>query len=94
MCNHDISHLIELMKVDIEEQLIILAISNETAEHFAAARGISCAVATPGSGALPAQFSEVTLTPATSLFDRCGIIELVAERPASLEEIAANAKAA
>lgn len=91
-CNHDISHLIELMKVDIEELLIILAISNETAEHFAAAKGINCMAAIPGSGALPVQFSEATSE--TSIFDRSGIIKLVAEELVSLEKTGVIMRAA
>jgi len=84
--------MIELTKVDIEVQLIILAISNETAEHFAAARGLNCVAAISGGGALPAQFSEVTST--TSLFDPSGIIKLYAERSVSLEKAGAAMKAA
>jgi len=86
--------MIELMKVPLEERLIILAISNGTAEHFAADRGMNCAVDTHDSGALPAQIFEVKSTPATSSFDRIGIIKLAAERLVSLEETAANTKAA
>jgi len=84
--------MIELTKVDIEVQLIILAISNETAEHFAAAREMNCVGAIPGGGALPAQSYEVTS--AASLFDRSGIIKLSAERLVSLEKAGAVTKAA
>jgi len=92
VCNHDIPFMIELTKVDIEVQLRILAISDETAEHFAAVRRLNCVAAIPGGGALPAQFSEVTS--AISLFDRSGIIKLSAERLVSLEKAGAAMKAA
>jgi peroxiredoxin len=95
-CNQEIPHLIELRKVLGEEQLEILAISNETAEHlkhFAAARGINYAVATPGSGALPPPFSAVASIPTTSFVDRSGIIKLAAEGLVSLEEAKAILRA-
>ncbi|MFH1717177.1 MAG: TlpA disulfide reductase family protein [Planctomycetota bacterium] len=95
-CNQEIPHLIELRKVLGEEQLVILAISNETAEllkHFAAARGINYAVATPGSGALPVPFSEVASIPTTFFIDRSGNVKFVAEGLISLEEAKAILRA-
>jgi len=81
VCNQQIPHLIELRKVLGQEQLVILATSNETAKYlknFAAAKGINLAVATQGSGALPVLFCDVRSKPTTIFTDRIGILKLAA----------------
>jgi peroxiredoxin len=88
-CNMEIPHLIELRKMLGEDKLMILAISNETAEHleqFVAAKGINYAVVPLGSSALPGPFSNVTSIPTTFFIDRNGTIKLAAEGLVSLEE--------
>jgi peroxiredoxin len=88
-CNMEIPHLIELRKMLGEDELLILAISNETAEHlkqFVAAKGINYAVVPVGSSALPGPFANVTSIPTTFFIDQNGAIKLAAEGLVSLEE--------
>jgi len=81
VCNQKIPQLIELRRVLGQQQFVILATLNETAEQskiFAAARETKCAVAIPGSSALPVLFCDVRSRPTTIFTDRVGIIKLVA----------------
>ena len=87
-CKLEIPHLIELRKMYNENELGIVAISNESPEdlkRFAADKGINYTVATLG-GALPAPFSSVTSIPTTFFIGRDGTIKLTALGLVSLEE--------
>ena len=87
-CKLEIPHLIELRKMYNEDELGILAISNESPEdlkQFAAEKGINYSVASLG-GALPAPFSGVTSIPTTFFIGRDGTIKLTALGLVSLEE--------
>ena len=87
-CKAEIPHLIELRKMYSEDELGIVAISNESSEdlkQFAADKGINYTVATLGS-ALPEPFSKVTSIPTTFFIGRDGTIKLTALGLVSLEE--------
>jgi len=91
-CNMEIPHLIELRKMLGEDELVILAISNEPPElleKFVAAKKINYVVASVNVGTLPAPFVSVASIPTTFFIDRNGNIKLVAEGLVSLEEIKA-----
>ena len=95
-CKLEIPHLIELRKLYNEDELGILAISNESPEdlkQFAAAKGINYSVASLGSAPLPAPFSGVTSIPTTFFIGRDGTIKLTALGLVSLEESKAIIKA-
>ena len=88
-CNREIPHLIELREMFEEDELAILAISNETAEHlkqFAASRGINYSVVPLGAARLSSPFADVRSIPTTFFIDRNGIIKLAAEGLVSAEE--------
>ena len=87
-CKLEIPHLIELRKLYNEDELGIVAISNESQEdlkRFVADKGINYTVATLGS-ALPTPFSGVTSIPTTFFIGRDGTIKLTALGLVSLEE--------
>ena len=95
-CKLEIPHLIELRKLYNEDELGILAISNESPEdlkQFAAAKGINYSVASLGGAPLPAPFSGVTSIPTTFFIGRDGTIKLTALGLVSLEESKAIIKA-
>lgn len=88
-CNMEIPHLIELRKMLGEDELVILAISNEPPEvlkQFAAARNINYTVVPLGSSTLPAPFADVTSIPTTFFIDKSGTLKLAAEGLVSMEE--------
>ena len=79
-CNAEIPHLIELRKMYSEDELTILAVSNESVEElkqFAGDKGINYTVAVLGS-ALPEPFSKVTSIPTTFFIGRDGTIKVTA----------------
>jgi peroxiredoxin len=79
-CNAEIPHLIELRKMYSEDELTILAISNESVEElkqFADDKGINYMVAVLGS-ALPEPFSRVTSIPTTFFIGWDGTIKVAA----------------
>ena len=88
-CKAEIPHLIELRKMHTEDDLAILAISNESPEdlkRFAADKRINYSVASLGGSALPAPFANVTSIPTTFFIGRDGAIKLAAVGLVSLEE--------
>jgi len=88
-CNLEIPHLVELRKTLADDQLGILAISNEAPEdlrRFAAAKKMNYAVVSLGDVILPAPFAEVTSIPTTFFIDRSGVIKLAAVGSVSFEE--------
>lgn len=79
-CNAEIPHLIELRKMYPEDELTILAVSNESKEElkqFADEKGINYTVSVLGS-ALPEPFSNVTSIPTTFFIGRDGTIKVTA----------------
>ena len=88
-CKLEVPHLIELRKLYSEDELGIVAISNESPEQlkrFAADKGINYTVATLGGAPLPAPFSDVTSIPTTFFIDRDGTIKVTALGLVSLED--------
>ena len=88
-CKMEIPHLIELREIFDEDELAILAISNETAEHlrqFAASAAINYSVVPLGDASLSSPFGDVRSIPTTFFIDRNGIIKLAAEGLVSAEE--------
>lgn len=80
-CNAEIPHLIELRKMYSEDELGILAISNESPEdlkRFAANKGINYSVASLKGGTLSPPFSDVAAIPTNFFIDPHGVIKLAA----------------
>ena len=95
-CNVEIPHLIELRKEFKQDELAILAISNETAEQlkqFAADKGINYTVVSRGDEFLPKPFSDVRSIPTNFFIDKNGNVKLVALGLVSLEDSIAILKA-
>jgi peroxiredoxin len=87
-CKAEIPHLIELRKMYSEDELGILAISNEAPDDlkkFATDNGINYTVARLGS-ALPEPFSKVTSIPTTFFIGKNGTIKLTTLGLVPLEE--------
>jgi peroxiredoxin len=87
-CKGEIPHLIELRKMYSEDELGILAISNESPDDlkkFAADNGMNYTVANLGS-ALPEPFSKVTSIPTTFFISKDGTVKLAALGLVPLEE--------
>ena len=88
-CNMEIPHLIELREMFEADELAILAISNETAEHlrqFVASAAINYSVVPLGDASLSSPFGDVRSIPTTFFIDRNGIIKLAAEGLVSAQE--------
>ncbi len=88
-CNMEIPHLIQLRNAMPEDELGILAISNEETEHlkrFAEDKGINYTVASLNDATLPPPFGEVSAIPTTFFIDRSGTIKLAALGMVPLEE--------
>ena len=95
-CNEEIPNLIKLRKAISEDNLAIIAISNEEPDlvkHFAAAKGINYTIASIQSGALPSPFSDVISIPTTFFIGRDGQIKLAAVGLVTLKETQAIIKA-
>ena len=95
-CNMEIPHLIRLRNAVPEDELGILAISNEQIEHlkqFAEAKGINYTVASLSGTPLPPPFSEVSAIPTTFFMDRSGTIKFTALGMVPLEEAKAILRA-
>ena len=95
-CIAEIPHLVDLRKMYGEEELTILAVSNESPDvlkKFVAAKDISYTVATLGDGALPEPFSNVKSIPTTFFIDPNGKIKLAALGLVPLEEAKAIVEA-
>ncbi len=87
-CKAEIPHLIELRKMYSEDELGILAISNESADDlksFASDNGINYTVARLSS-ALSEPFSKVTSIPTTFFIGKDGTIKLTALGLVPLQE--------
>ena len=87
-CVAEIPHLVDLRKMYGQEELVILAVSNESPDvlkNFAAKKDINYTVVTPAEG-LPAPFSNVRSIPTTFFIDPNGKIKLTALGLVPLEE--------
>ena len=88
-CKLEIPHLVELRETFEADELAILAISNETAEHlrqFAASAAINYSVVPLDTARLPSPFADVRSIPTTFFIDRNGLIKVAAEGLVSAEE--------
>ena len=88
-CKMEIPHLNELRETFEEEELAILAISNETAGHlkqFATSASIGYSVVPLGAAGLSSPFADVRSIPTTFFVDRDGIIKIAAEGLVSADE--------
>lgn len=88
-CKMEIPHLIELRKEIAEDELAIVAISNEEPGHlknFAGSKKINYTIATIGNSALPSPFADVSAIPTTFFVDRNGKIKLAATGLVTLKE--------
>lgn len=95
-CNVEIPHLIELRKEFKEDELAILAMSNETARHlkdFVVAKGINYSVVPLGSSILAKPYADVRSIPTSFFIDKQGTIKLAAVGLVSLEDSRAILKA-
>lgn len=95
-CNMEIPHLVELREMFGPDELAILALSNEPAEHlrrFADSREMNYTVVALGDSRLPSPFADVRAIPTTFFIDRNGTIKLAAEGLVSLEELKAILRA-
>ena len=95
-CNMENPHLIQLRNEVPEQELGILAISNEPIEQlrpFAQARRINYTVASLSGTALPPPFGEVSVIPTTFFVDEKGSIKLSAIGVVSREEAKAILRA-
>ena len=88
-CNVEIPHLVELRRQFEQDELAILAMSNEAAPHlknFADGKGINYSVASLGSSVLPEPYAGVRSIPTSFFIDKHGIIKLGAVGLVSLED--------
>ncbi len=95
-CNLEIPHLIELRKQMSEDELAIIAISNEspgTLKAFVNSKGINYAVASVPGAMLPSPFADVSSIPTTFYIDKNGRIKLVAVGLVELNDTKAILKA-
>lgn len=95
-CNLEIPHLIELRKEIGEEELTIIALSNEDPgilKAFVNDKGINYSVASVANTKLPSPFAEVSSIPTTFFIDPNGKIKLVAVGLVELDDTKAILKA-
>jgi peroxiredoxin len=88
-CKKEIPHLIELRKEITEDELAIIAISNEKPgrlKDFADSRKINYTIASIGNSALPSPFADVSAIPTTFFVDKNGKIKLAAMGLVTLKE--------
>lgn len=88
-CNVEIPHLIGLRREYKQDDLVILALSNEPAGHlksFAAAKGIDYPVVALGASVLPPPYGDVTSIPTNFFIDGNGAIKIAAVGLVSLED--------
>ena len=89
-CQREIPHLIELRKQQSEEDLTILAISNEEPEllkNFAEQKQINYTVAAAGNNVLPSPFVDVQYIPTSFFIDSKGRIQNAVIQSLTLEQI-------
>jgi peroxiredoxin len=95
-CNLEIPHLIELRKQMSEDDLTIIAISNEdpgALKSFVNNKGINYSVASVANTTLPSPFADVSSIPTTFFIAPSGQIKLVAVGLVELDDTKAILKA-
>ena len=89
-CRVEIPHLIELRKQESEDDLAIIAISNEGPEelkNFAEKKQINYTVATVGNSVIPSPFIDVQYIPTSFFIDSKGRIKNAVIQSLTLEQI-------
>lgn len=89
-CRVEIPHLIELRKQESEDDLAIIAISNEEPEKvkiFAQENQINYTVATVGNSVIPSPFIDVQYIPTSFFIDSKGRIKNAVIQSLTLEQI-------
>ena len=89
-CRVEIPHLIELRKQESEDDLAIIAISNEGPEkvkNFAQEKQINYTVATVGNSVIPSPFIDVQYIPTSFFIDSKGRIKYAVVQSLTLEQI-------
>ena len=89
-CRVEIPHLIELRKQESEDDLAIIAISNEGPEkvkNFAQEKQINYTVATVGNSVIPSPFIDVQYIPTSFFIDSKGRIKNAVIQSLTLEQI-------
>lgn len=89
-CQREIPHLIELREKQSEDDLAIIAISNEGLEllkNFAEQKQINYTIAAVGNSALPSPFSDVQYIPTSFFIDSKGRIQNAVIQSLTLEQI-------
>jgi len=95
-CHKEIPHLIELRKEMSEDELAIIAISNEapgTVKPFVNSKGINYSVASVAGAMLPSPFADVTSIPTAFYIDRNGRIKFATVGLVELDDTKAILKA-
>ena len=96
-CKVEVPHLIELRKQESEDDLALIAITNDkidTVRNFVNTKGINYTVASLGNTYLPGPFANVNAIPTSFFIDPDGKIKSVVVQSLNLEQIKAilNAK--
>ena len=89
-CRVEIPHLIELRKQESEDDLAIIAISNEGPEelkYFAEEKQINYTVVTVGNSVIPSPFIDVQYIPTSFFIDSKGRIKNAVIQSLTLEQI-------
>jgi peroxiredoxin len=89
-CKKEIPHFIELRKTTDAKELVIIGISNESAEKiktFAEKHNINYPLAPTQDDKLPEPYNKITSIPTTFFIDRQGVIENVLIGYHSFEEL-------
>ena len=89
-CRAEIPHLIELRNQESEDNLAMLAISNEDSDtviNFAKAHKLNYTAATLGNTSLPRPFAEVRAIPTSFFIEPDGKIKTVVVQSLNLEQI-------
>lgn len=93
-CKKEIPHFIELRKTTDSKELVIIGISNESAEKikgFAEKHDINYPLVSTRDDKLPEPYNKITSIPTTFFIDRQGVIENVLVGYHSFEELKNNA---
>ena len=93
-CKKEIPHFIELRKTTNSKELVIIGISNESAEKiktFAEKHNINYPLVSTQDDKLPEPYNKITSIPTTFFIDRQGVIGNVLVGYHSFEELKDNA---
>ena len=93
-CKKEIPHFIELRKMTEPEELVVIGISNESAEvveAFAKGYNINYPLVSMSDDGIPEPYSNIVSIPTTFFIDRQGIIRSVLSGYHSFKELKSNA---